>query len=478
METSGVSLARQTEDFCRRAGIAFAPGCRVLCAVSGGLDSMCLLHLLWQWGERDGFAVCAASFDHGLRPEAAGEVELVRAWCAARGIHCTTGAGDTRAQAQQAGQTLEEAARALRYRFLDETADRLGADWIATAHHAGDQAETILLHLLRGTGLHGLGGILPRRGRLVRPLLEAERAQLEDYAAAHGIPHCEDASNLDIAYTRNFLRHRVLPLLREKNPNLDRALGRAAESLRRDEDYLAAESRRAARELLREDSKGVRVPAAALAALHPSIALRLVQEMAERLSPGTVLPYRQREAVLALAESDRPSGKISLSSRLQAGRVYDMLFLSTARQPMSGLSPAFLRPGERAALSEELWAVCAAVPCPLGPWEEDTLYLAPPPGQSGILLRARAPGDAIRLPGRPRKALKKLFIEARVPRQERERIPVLVLDGQVAAVAGFGCDEHFRPAPGEPSWRVRLEQRPPDREEGGLSDEEEDGPRH
>ena len=177
-----MSLKRKAEDFCRRAGFPLAKGVRVLCAVSGGLDSMVLLHLLWTQSQNGRFSVSVATFDHRLRPESGADTAFVSSWCSAREIPCCVGAGDVAAFSRARGQTVEEAARNLRYEFLERAAEEAGADYIATAHTADDNAETVLLHLLRGSGLNGLGGIPPRRGRIIRPLLEITRCEIETYA--------------------------------------------------------------------------------------------------------------------------------------------------------------------------------------------------------------------------------------------------------------------------------------------------------
>ena len=154
------------------------PEGRVLCAVSGGADSMALLHMLLA---RPGLTVCAAHFEHGLRGEASlADAAFVETWCRERGVPCLVGHGDTRRHAAAQRLGIEEAARELRYRFLEEAADSLGCAVIATAHNADDNAETLLLHLLRGSGAEGLRGIPPRRGRIIRPLLDMTRREIED----------------------------------------------------------------------------------------------------------------------------------------------------------------------------------------------------------------------------------------------------------------------------------------------------------
>ena len=180
----------------------------VLCAVSGGLDSMCLLFALDAWSREQGGRVIAAHFNHGLRGGLAGRDEqFVRKICAEWGVSLTVGRGDVRGFAKRNGLSIEEAARDMRYGFLRRTAKAEGCSYICTAHHADDNAETVLLNLVRGTGLRGLTGMEYRRDIILRPLLDVTRAELEAYAAAWSIPHIEDETNADPeAASRNLIR--------------------------------------------------------------------------------------------------------------------------------------------------------------------------------------------------------------------------------------------------------------------------------
>ena len=196
-------------------------GGTVLCAVSGGADSMCLLHLLHTWAGEGGFRVAAAHYNHNLRgAESDRDAAFVAEWCAGQDIPCVIGAGDVAHEARARGLGVEETARQMRYEFLRGAADAMGCGRIATAHSADDNLETLLLHLVRGAGLHGLAGIPPRRGVVVRPLLTTSRAEIVAYLEANGVAHVEDSSNTDEGYARNRIRRQVVPVLRQLNPRL------------------------------------------------------------------------------------------------------------------------------------------------------------------------------------------------------------------------------------------------------------------
>ena len=218
-------------------------GSKVLCAVSGGADSICLLHLLHSLSAEGGFQVAAAHYHHGMRGEAAdADAAFVEHFCKERNIPCVVERGDVYGEAARRGLGVEETGRELRYEFLRRTAEQLGCDRIATAHNADDNLETLLLHLTRGAGLHGLAGIPPRRGDLVRPLLTTPRADIEAYLEEHHLAHVEDCTNTDERYARNRLRRQVIPVLRELNPRLTEHSVETMGYLRADNDYLNAQA--------------------------------------------------------------------------------------------------------------------------------------------------------------------------------------------------------------------------------------------
>ncbi|MEA2695975.1 MAG: tRNA(Ile)-lysidine synthase, partial [Myxococcales bacterium] len=203
----------------------FGAGDRVLVGVSGGPDSMALLAVLWELAARLKIHLEVATVDHGLRPEARSEADLVAARAAALDVPFHRVQVDVRAaRAGAGGGSLQAVARTLRLDALENLAGTLGAARVALGHHADDQAETILFRVLRGTGVRGLAGIPYQRGVFIRPLLDVRRTQIETYLRRRSLPFVEDPSNLDSRFTRARVRHRWLPLLREENPRLAEAL--------------------------------------------------------------------------------------------------------------------------------------------------------------------------------------------------------------------------------------------------------------
>jgi tRNA(Ile)-lysidine synthetase-like protein len=232
-------------------------GDTVVVGVSGGVDSLCLLALLCELAPAYGVTLHVGHLNHLLRPEAAGEAITVRSLCEHWSLPCSVGALDVRSLASTEKLTLEEAARLGRYRYLGGLARQVGATSVAVGHHADDQAETVVMHLLRGAGLAGLRGMRPlalldegqsdrdqeapgasHRIRLIRPLLSITRAQLEAYASERGFAPAIDALNNDRRYLRNRVRHELLPVLQTYNPQIRASLCRTAEALAGDFELL------------------------------------------------------------------------------------------------------------------------------------------------------------------------------------------------------------------------------------------------
>ena len=430
------------------------PGGRVLCALSGGADSMYLLCRLLEGRERCGWTVYAAHFNHGLRPTAQRDEDFVRDWCGKQDVPFYTCRGSVAEFARQEKLSVEEAGRVLRYRFLEDIAwetgnEETGRTLIATGHHAGDNAETVLMNLIRGCGLKGLTGIPERRGDIVRLMLEVSRAEIEAYLEAHSVPHVEDETNTDLNYTRNKVRHQLLPLLEELNPQAAAHIAAAARRLREDEEELARQGALLARQGL-DIPEGAAVPAWVVAEAPRPVALRACAQLLERAGLGGEAVHL--DGMLALAGGDDPSARIDVPGG-SVRRQYDLLVLSAIPAPQPP-PPAELAEGENAWGG---WRIaCTPAVCPakayISPWE---FYLKPGRYQ----VRPRREGDRITLGRRPEKTVKKLMIDGKVPAGERDLTAVLALGDQVAAVGGFGPGRECLAEPGKPAVHIIMKSR-------------------
>ena len=267
-----------------------SPTTGVLVGVSGGADSLGLLHGLYEIG----IPVVAAHFEHGLREEGRSDALFVQAFCEEKGIRCVVGKGNTKAFAEQKQMSIEEAARELRYSFLFREAEQLGIKAIAVAHTADDQVETVLMHLLRGAGLDGLTGmryrwVTPWHSEviLIRPLLNIWKAQVLEYCELHKIEPRFDRSNLDTTFYRNKIRHELIPFLAGFNPNASKLILQTANILANDQDYLQTIVEEIWRNLLLEKSEShLAFELDGFVDLHVAVRRRVLRKAVAELRPG------------------------------------------------------------------------------------------------------------------------------------------------------------------------------------------------
>lgn len=447
-------------------------GATVLCAVSGGADSVCLLHLLYRLRPRLGFQLAAAHYNHRLRGEESERdqrfvEEFVSLCCGPDRVRnpdgsvvllpavpLLVGGGDVAARAARDRRGLEETAREMRYAFLRQAARQTGAEVIATAHNADDNAETLLLHLMRGCGLRGLTGISPSRNGLVRPLLTTTRAQIEEYLAYHGLPHVEDSSNRSDAYTRNRIRHQVMPQLESVCPGFARRLTATAQLLEADEAYLQQLAEQTAAQAHLEGGR-LTVSADALAQLPQPLAVRAVRKLIGQMTQGNDnCAAAHLEGVAALCRGEDPSAQIHLPNGLTARREYGLLVLSREGEQAPASPVPLPLPGEtefgawHILCQEEVYEGQPHTAC--------DFFLRREGGEPPLFLRTRETGDTLAPPGRRRKSIKKWMIEEKIPARLRACLPVIDSRGRAAAAAGLGPDRDFVPRAGEKSWHITI----------------------
>jgi tRNA(Ile)-lysidine synthase len=449
-----VNILRRVEKALGEAGVA--QGHRLLAAVSGGVDSMVLLDALVCLRERLGIRVHVAHIHHGLRGRAAdGDAAFVTAEAARRGL----GASMARLHPDERrpGESVQVWARAARYRHLDAIAERMGATFIAVAHTQDDQAETVLLNLLRGTGPRGLAGIPPTRRRILRPLLQVSRAEVEAYASSRQVEFRTDASNTSDAYRRNRVRHHLLPLLaKEYNLRIVESLASLAGLMREDEDALASLADRLLAESSRVVDRAVILDVAPLAAAPPSVVRRTFHGAFQQASQAAhSLTRRHLDALRVLLSG---GGAVRLPGGFVGQRVGRQIRIgrSAAEPPTSGtVLPAMMpiRPG--------VWTAWPPLACRIrvrrlvsgrAPLADPTHWqasLSPQVLLKPLSLRARRPGDRFRPLGmQGQKKLQDFFVDAKVPREDREHIPLLMAGNRIASVIGYRIAQDFR-------WRGR-----------------------
>jgi tRNA(Ile)-lysidine synthase len=387
-------------------------GDHVVCAVSGGADSVALLFALYLLREKLGITLSAAHFNHCLRgAESDRDEKFVRELCARYDIPLHVGSG----LVEPGKKGLEAAARDARYAFLRAIPGK-----IATAHTADDNAETLLMHLVRGTGLKGLGAIAPVNGMLIRPMLDVTRGEVLSFLQEYSLSYVDDSTNDTDQFLRNRLRHHVMPLLTQENPGISRNLSALALRLRQDEACLA--------ELAASDTLPD-VPA--LRQMAPAIRSRMIDEFLKKC--GVPEPEAAHiDMVEKLVFSDKPSARACLPNGTVILRNYDKLIHGSLQEQRESVQ---LSLNDSAILSD----LGLRVSCTPAQTMQNTpeCFTVVPSGQ--IVLRSRQAGDAMRLSGGT-KDLKKLFIDRKIPASQRMQIPVIADDDGVLGVLGFGAN--------------------------------------
>lgn len=412
-----------------------ACGDRIVCGVSGGADSVAMLCGMLELSEKLGFSVCVAHLNHMLRgEESLRDLSFVRELCKKIDVEFFEESVDVNTYAREKGESLELAARNVRYAFFDRVCKSWNANKIATAHNADDNFETVIMHLTRGCSLNGFGGIPPVRENIIRPLIETTREEIIDYLKFRNQDFVEDSTNAEKFCTRNTIRLDVIPTLKEINPRASKAVGNSSQMARDDEICLNE---------LGESIAGdeVQISISKLHELPKALQRRVILHLARNAVKFTnySLEFDHICDIINLTYNSDPSSRINLPCGLVAKRQYDLLCFDAEVSEKADITPKLLFAGEKVVFGE------CEISCEMQPNEcksgNDCFAIPVRLAESGITVRARQEGDTIKLKNRPCKTLKKLFIDEKIPKEDRESIPVLASVDGVIAVYGFGIDE-------------------------------------
>jgi tRNA(Ile)-lysidine synthase len=462
-----MSLYSEWSQGIRRGGRLRA-GERVGVAVSGGMDSVLLLEFMARLAPAMGLIVSAVHFNHHLRgKESDADERFVAKLAERRGIEFLRGEGDVARRAREQKRNLEATAREMRYRFFASLVRSRRLDKVVTAHTANDQAETVLLRLLRGAGAQGLAGIYPvLDGIIIRPFLNVTRAEIERETAARCLEYRQDASNLDLRFRRNKIRHELLPQLeRDFNPKLVLTLAAFADRARDDEEYLKQQAHERAAPWRVREAQEEKFPARVLAELPRALAFRVLRQMilGARGRPGGIT-QSHLEAVLRLADEGQSGRRTVLPAGLEARREFEWLIVSNRPAAVpSGYSYTFRCPAEVPVPALGLRLQFKIV--------EGGAVQRAYNGLSGVCLDAEClaeelelrswrPGDSFRASGtRKLLKLKELFRIWKVGALWRPVWPVLVSKGEIVWVRGLPVSQCC--VPGKHSRFVLVVQESP-----------------
>ncbi|WP_414648017.1 tRNA lysidine(34) synthetase TilS [Desulfitobacterium sp.] len=450
------------------------PQARILVAVSGGPDSMALSHVLWRYAQEareQGISLVLTHVHHGVRRESDEEAIMVQEMAKRWGLPCVIHRFDAQAYAQASGRSFETAAREWRYTRWNEDMIEYSCDLLATAHHLGDQVETVLYRLLRGSGTAGLAGIYPRKGKIIRPFLTIKKEDILDYCQTEQIPYAVDYTNFQPLFVRNRIRLELLPELKKNyNPKVLEAIGRTAEVLRWDEEYLEQQTDKAwkiyclscehkqvqlSREVFQEPkailSRLIRRAAAQVTGEPRGLGFTYVHQI---LDSGGQIGWKQDLPHFTVhirydgiwffwrvsVERASQAEERHVGENVKQGReipvhmdVWSELTRFNAWAGLfsvEGLNPEFMQNEDILA-----WA----------DFDQEELSRL----QENLIFRSRRPGDELWIQGVGHKSLKKIFQEARINSEERGRIPLLAVERQVLWIPGVkqsdSCRAGIRP---------------------------------
>lgn len=426
------------------------PGDLVIVGVSGGPDSIALLHLLARLQKEVAFSLHAAHLDHCFRGREAEEEALwVKATAESWGIACTTIKVDVPELLKKRHLSAQDAGHQARTEFFQNLQAKLGAQKIAVGHQADDQAETMLMHFLTGAGSEGLSGLPPVQGRYIRPLLFIERHEIEEYCSEHTLNPRQDPSNQKNIYLRNKIRNQLMPWLKENiNPNLVDTLSRTARILLSQEEYMQIITDQAVGNYITQEVECTKIKTEGFSHLHPALQRRLVRSAYKGMGKKQGMQFKHVDEVRDLLLNKQVGKILHLPGEIKVEKGYDSVSFyrdiaskRTGRQEIDLIKEHVLNiPGDTDI--PELGKIIRAEYTDSLPENipEDTAYLPWEEYTSPLIIRKRQAGDRFSLHGNNNsKKLKEYFIDRKIPRKTRDSILLLVYQDEVVWIPGMAA---------------------------------------
>ncbi|MBU4321434.1 MAG: tRNA lysidine(34) synthetase TilS [Nitrospinae bacterium] len=420
---------------------------RVLIGLSGGPDSVCLLHALNNLKDEYKLSLHAIYIDHGLRPdEIPAEIEFCKKLCETLGVPFLTKSVDVKSYAKEYCLNKQEAARELRYKIFEDVALEIGSSRIALAHNADDQAETFFMRILRGAGQKGLSGIPPVRGKIIRPLIEIERKDIEEFLDSISQSFIVDSSNLKKDYFRNWLRLAVMPEFKRQNPELIRTISRTSEIIREEDNYLELIVTKTLMRLIpKKTDRTIELFLVPLETMDRVILRRVLRRAIDAVKGLRGIGFVHIEDIIELVKRGNSGDRIYLPKGIRVIKGYSTLIL-TSEQP-SKLGAYSLNVPEELALKESgiliksSFADSAEIPCD----GKSRVIIDAERIKLPLVVRARKSGDLFYPFGfGKRKKLQDFFVDEKIPRDERDSIPIVLSGNDVVWIAGYRADERFK----------------------------------
>ena len=429
-------------------------GDRVIMGVSGGVDSVVLLHVLMALRDKYDLSLIIAHLDHSIRgKESRRDADFVRDLAKGLGLHFETAAADVPALARRRRISLQEVAREARYGFYEEVRKKHNGQKVALGQTADDQAETILIRVIRGAGLRGLKGIPPVRGGIyIRPLIETSREEVERFAGKERLSFITDSSNIKDIYLRNKVRHDLIPHMeREYNPSIRVGLTRMASILSREDDYLDRKAEEIMTGLIKGDGQELSIDIPRLKVFHEAMCFRVIQKMLAIVLGGDLrrINTAHLDAIFRLLAHQASNKVLCLPDRVYAEKHYTELFIRRGRPP--AIFPfEYIVDVPGVTVLEDLGKrLVTRIERAKRGWPKDidakVAYLDDDKLVYPLNLRSFEEGDRfVPLGMKGHKKLKDFFIDAKVPRALRRRIPLLVSGGTIVWVVGYRINECFK----------------------------------